>query len=377
MGDLIILAEFVKQRSLATGSCDPQPSTSRKFTNYDWLPLFQTENEHLKSSVNQPACAPNLNDAGIVFHRGQSPVESIQFEMAPKAKARCCSYIHTYTSVDPETSMRKKPARLRIPEFSAETGGNVTMPDLDPDTDRNGLYWIPSLRLTDREHAVLKDPYEQLTTPLIDAATYLLKKNVWDCKLAIGGLDYQTTLQHDIRQNTFLEEEMAVQILHVTGHWQVVARFAGELNRVHFFCSLGWRMNAEIQRVLGHLLKQPEKSEVIVQYHVMQKQSGGIDCGLFAVFIAHCIINGIPPSSTVTVEQSSMRRHFLQCCSLGEMSRFPVSNSPSRLQMTKIGSVQEVIIPALWHNSARVAEPAAEPPAKRVRLPKVSFSPSA
>lgn len=122
MGDLIILAEFVKQRSLATGSCDPQPSTSRTFTNYDWLPLFQTENEHLKSSVNQPACVPNFNDAGIVFHRGQSPVESIQFEMAPKAKARCCSYIHTYTSVDPETSMRKKPARLRIPEFSAETG---------------------------------------------------------------------------------------------------------------------------------------------------------------------------------------------------------------------------------------------------------------
>lgn len=261
-----------------------------------------------------------------------------------------CGTTHFYTSINPEVTRRSTHSQEIEREMSDEMNCEVALPFRNPEViPGRDNYWIKNLRLTQEDLKVLDDPKGMLNQSHMDAAAYLLRKYNWTKKkcLDIGGLDYQVILADDIRLNTFWVKDTAVQILHVPGHWQVVARYPGDRTEVHFFCSLGWPMDNETVRVMGHLLKLPEKTVIKVQHHVMQKQVGTVDCGLFAIFVAMCIVSGHEPSKLVTADQSSMRKHFKDCCTAGAIRPFPAAKrSP---EWTTLHDREEVTIPALWH----------------------------
>ena len=61
----------------------------------------------------------------------------------------------------------------------------------------------------------------------------------------------------------------------------------------------------------------------------MQRQNGGVDCGLFAVSTAVSLCHGEDPAAHVK-EQSQMREHFICCLESRDMVVFPDSDKPVR-----------------------------------------------
>ena len=62
-----------------------------------------------------------------------------------------------------------------------------------------------------------------------------------------------------------------------------------------------------------------------VRYYVPQSQGSSVDCGLFAVANAVCILNNVEPAS-VLLHQRYMRSHIFQCLYNNHFVMFPHSN---------------------------------------------------
>ncbi len=58
---------------------------------------------------------------------------------------------------------------------------------------------------------------------------------------------------------------------------------------------------------------------VMFNFVRMQKQTGGSDCGLFAIAISTAICNGLDP----TTMTSAMRSHLVNCLKNETMTLFP------------------------------------------------------
>ena len=63
-----------------------------------------------------------------------------------------------------------------------------------------------------------------------------------------------------------------------------------------------------------------------------QGQSGGSDCGLFAIATATSLCYGIPPS-TVLWDQNRMRKHLVECLESGKMVPFSAWDLPQQQEV--------------------------------------------
>ena len=66
-----------------------------------------------------------------------------------------------------------------------------------------------------------------------------------------------------------------------------------------------------------------EEDDIQVRFMDVQRQSGTMDCGLFAVAFATCLSSGVQPG-TCTIKQQNMRKHLYQCLQISKMDMFPI-----------------------------------------------------
>ena len=89
------------------------------------------------------------------------------------------------------------------------------------------------------------------------------------------------------------------------------------------YASVSTKMKHQIAALLATRSKTIKLSFVDVQ-----KQSGGYDCGLFALAFA-TLVNGINPERSL-YNQKNMRKHLLECLKHKKMELFPVLKTRSK-----------------------------------------------
>ena len=91
-----------------------------------------------------------------------------------------------------------------------------------------------------------------------------------------------------------------------------------EDKRVFVFDSLYDVINEEILKQVDQIY-----SMVPLCKKVIYKQSGGVDCGLFAIAFSVDLCYGIDPSAVV-YDQSRMRKHLIECFDKMKLTQFPL-----------------------------------------------------
>ena len=115
-----------------------------------------------------------------------------------------------------------------------------------------------------------------------------------------------------------------VQILNESNsHWLCISTIGCPNNEVALYDSR-LRKSKVHQHITRQIASIYPTSGPLLKLHVMssQGQSGGSDCGLFAIATATSLCHGIPPS-TVLWEQKLMRMHLINCFESGKMTPFP------------------------------------------------------
>ena len=155
---------------------------------------------------------------------------------------------------------------------------------------------------------------------------YIEKENRWH-------VQNQTVLNPIPNDNT-----LACQIHH-TGrdHW--VTTFRDETNSIFMFDSLGFDRQARLIMTpslsiqLGLMYGKNTDQDLEVILIETQKQTNGVDCGVFAIahLVEFCTNGALNP--TVIFDTKQMRPHLLSCFESGVLTCFPtVPKRPVRNQ---------------------------------------------
>ena len=141
--------------------------------------------------------------------------------------------------------------------------------------------WIPELTLCLSDKQLILSPVGWLTDSIIDAAQALLKQD-HPRLLGLQTVSKGLTMSYDIQHGEF------IQILNNgQGHWLAVST-VDSLNRSPSFCevkvydSMHISVNDHIKAQVASILST-ECSTIHLSFMDVQMQSGGYDCGLFAV----------------------------------------------------------------------------------------------
>ena len=70
-------------------------------------------------------------------------------------------------------------------------------------------------------------------------------------------------------------------------------------------------VSTKVKRQIAALLATQSKT-IKLSFVDVQKQSGGYDCGLFALAFATALVNGTNPGRYL-YDQRNMRKHLLEC----------------------------------------------------------------
>ena len=173
--------------------------------------------------------------------------------------------------------------------------------------------------LSERDISILNNT-EWLTDSIIDKAQGLLTKQFPD----IDSLQSVCLLQSAQSQGSIGSACGSwVQIINVSAsHWITATNVNSPPDTVLIYDSLFSRKATEtlVEKicVLNYFMSS---TFLDIQIMDMQRQSGGDDCGLFAIASALCLCEGKDPG-TQSWNQQSMRQHLLQCFADGELKPF-------------------------------------------------------
>ena len=149
----------------------------------------------------------------------------------------------------------------------------------------------------------------------IQAAYILLKKQ----------FPHISGLQHTILAQTDAWEIMTaegVQILNDTNkHWVCMSTIGCTANTVNVYDSLNSKASPAVVKQITSILHCQAPSFTIRAINC-QGQSGGSDCGLFAIATATSLCHGLLPGLTLW-DQTVMRVHLMECFETGELLPFP------------------------------------------------------
>ena len=87
-------------------------------------------------------------------------------------------------------------------------------------------------------------------------------------------------------------------------------------------------VSTKVKHQIAALLATQSKT-IKLSFVDVQKQSGGYDCGLFALAFATALVNGINPGRYL-YDQRNMRKHLLECLKHKKMELFPVLKTRSK-----------------------------------------------
>ena len=223
---------------------------------------------------------------------------------------------------------------------------NVPEVDSTHNSQKTDTFWVKSLGLTSGDKQAIRST-GKLNSQIIEAANilarkqfplisslqlpekvprYIEKENRWH-------VQNQTVLNPIPNDNT-----LACQIHH-TGrdHW--VTTFRDETNSIFMFDSLGFDRQARLIMTpslsiqLGLMYGKNTDQDLEVILIETQKQTNGVDCGVFAIahLVEFCTNGALNP--TVIFDTKQMRPHLLSCFESGVLTCFPtVPKRPVRNQ---------------------------------------------
>ena len=225
------------------------------------------------------------------------------------------------------------------------------LPDVSPKNTRDqqtGIFWLPNLglKISDKE-AILNN--DKINSEIIEAVNTLARNQF----SSISGLQLPEKVpkyitkenRWHVQQNAVMsqipnDKSLACQIHH-TGrdHW--VVSFRDETDSLFMFDSLGierptrFIMTPSLSIQLGLMYGKNTDQDLEIIIIDTQKQTNGVDCGVFA--IAHltefCVKGTLNP--TATFDTKKMRDHLHNCLNSGSLSCFPtVARRPNRSRYT-------------------------------------------
>ena len=97
--------------------------------------------------------------------------------------------------------------------------------------------------------------------------------------------------------------------------------------------SMHGNLPTSAQRLVANLV-QCQEHAITVQYIDVQWQSGGTDCGLFALVFATSLCSGQNPAAT-SYYQGQMRTHLLNVLSSENIQPFPIRGPRHKIQQPR------------------------------------------
>ncbi len=119
-----------------------------------------------------------------------------------------------------------------------------------------------------------------------------------------------------------------VQVLHNGEyHWLTISTYGcqeGELN--YLYSKFSGRISNHVMLRICHIMKcRMPKLEINVL--PVQEQTNSVDCGVYALAFAHCILQGKDDVAKVLFDQVKMRLHLLKALLKDKCEPFPQSQS--------------------------------------------------
>jgi Ulp1 family protease len=130
---------------------------------------------------------------------------------------------------------------------------------------------------------------------------------------------------HSGLQSTLLQNSLTgtvaingVQILHDrSDHW--ITFLHNGINQVTVYDSVYSTVEKETKAIIAQMTSSEEPT---IQVQTI-KQSGGMDCGLYAIAFATSLTHGQNPCMAC-YQQENMRKHLVQCFETGVLTLFPI-----------------------------------------------------
>ena len=230
-----------------------------------------------------------------------------------------------HASIRTKAHNRKKKAEKKVIDVEAhEANTTQEQPDC----------WIEALNLLVSEKRILESE-EWLSAPIINASQFLLAKQF---ERKLHGAGFQD-VSGSLTMNFLIEREKFIQILHEPrGHWLTITNIGAKNSEVFVYDSLYSSCSSNVQQQIACLLKE-ERPNIDLHFVDVHMQSGGSDCGAFAIAYATALCLGELPGK-FRFDQTVMRRHLLRCLELQHFTMFPVQSE--RRQGGRIRSKQTI-----------------------------------
>lgn len=168
-----------------------------------------------------------------------------------------------------------------------------------------------------------------LTDKMMHAAQQLLKSKHPN----ISGLQ-STLLQLTMTFDVHCGKEF-VQCLNLSGnHWITVSSIGCGSDTVRVYDSMNLRLSPELIKTVADFL-HTSNDFITIEYANMQYQSGGSDCGLFAIASA-CALCHLQDPAKLTFTQQQMRPHLKDAFEVKKLVPFP--SKSRRVRKEKIHS---------------------------------------
>lgn len=229
-----------------------------------------------------------------------------------KACSNC--QLNAPPSLDTSPSLNAPPSLDASPSLDIPPQSPICIDDSCPSPPPT-QWWVRELQLQCSDKVTLENG-SWLSDVHISAAQRLLQLQFPE----IGGL--QPPVLGSKLQFSVLPPQ-SVQILNSNKqHWICISTIDCIPGHVKVYDSLYPTPSMSAVRQICNLL-QAHEPEVVVEMMDVQTQTGGDDCGLFAIAFALAICSGNNPCH-FTLRQDLMRSHLSSCFGLGVLSPFPL-----------------------------------------------------
>ena len=251
-----------------------------------------------------------------------APCHSISWYAAPQTPSMTAWNVQWSSAVKIRTQRRT--TRKAVLKQQPKKSGTVVVEEYISKQPPEGV-WIQDHNLFDSDKKILLSPHSYLNDNLTNAAQKLLKKSF----PALPGLQGAQLgiMAFDIQRGKF------IQILHDgRDHWLLISTVGVKHPTVQVYDSMYQSIGSHTKKQIASLL-HTDSSDIKIHMINTQRQTGGSDCGLFAIAFATAIAFGLQPED-YCFNQAKMREHLIRCLEAGKMF-FPYSRPRRRVNRVK------------------------------------------
>lgn len=230
------------------------------------------------------------------------------------------------------------PLRCSTPVCSQQRNSPGNPLSVSSGSDKSALlsFWLKDLTLTNQDREALVNG-KWLSDKHVNAANKLLQSQY----PTINGLQDTVVLAAASKYRSGAKN--FVQIMNIAqSHWICASNILTPPGVVEVYDSMPSYSahSSALMRQVATVLQTPQ-AEFELRHVDVQRQVGGLDCGLFAVAFATALCSGIDPF-TCSFKQTEMRSHLLTCFESHQLSTFPAPDRPRRLAHCRVLSTKRV-----------------------------------